>query len=384
MKSLVLKDVTLFIRNGASIRQDKTKRCGHPITRIETLSGGVFNYDRLGYACITDDRYSDYYLCDGDVLFSHINSEKYLGRSVVFHKVGEEQIIHGMNLLCIRFDQSKYRPKFFEYYSRTPWAIDYFRENTKRAVNQASIASSAIKCMPIPDVSLERQDAVIGILGSIETSIQSKQEALKTLDALVKSRFNEIIIGANANNLLGRFIKPYSAARCTDPAMPVLSITKEFGVILQDEKFKKRIASADTSTYKMVPRGTLIQGIHIDERNFGLQNVVDVGIVSPAYKLWLIDETAVVPEVLVYALRTDETMDYIRSKFSGSVKRRESISQSDFLHCPINLPEKMVQQRFASFMQLIDKSKFIVQQQIKDLQELLDSKMDEYFGGVEE
>ena len=38
------------------------------------------------------------------------------------------------------------------------------------------------------------------------------------------------------------------------------------------------------------------------------------------------------------------------------------------------------QKEFASFVELIDKSKFIVQQQIKDLQELLDKKMDEYFG----
>ena len=42
-----------------------------------------------------------------------------------------------------------------------------------------------------------------------------------------------------------------------------------------------------------------------------------------------------------------------------------------------------LQKNFASFVELIDKSRFIVQSQIKDLQELLDSKMDEYFGGDE-
>ena len=39
-----------------------------------------------------------------------------------------------------------------------------------------------------------------------------------------------------------------------------------------------------------------------------------------------------------------------------------------------------LQNEFADFVKLIDKSKFIVQKQIDDLQELLDSKMDEYFG----
>lgn len=39
-----------------------------------------------------------------------------------------------------------------------------------------------------------------------------------------------------------------------------------------------------------------------------------------------------------------------------------------------------LQNEFATFVQQINKSKFVVKQQIKDLQELLDSKMQEYFG----
>lgn len=39
-----------------------------------------------------------------------------------------------------------------------------------------------------------------------------------------------------------------------------------------------------------------------------------------------------------------------------------------------------LQNEFATFVQKIEKSKFVVKQQIKDLQELLDSKMQEYFG----
>ena len=46
-------------------------------------------------------------------------------------------------------------------------------------------------------------------------------------------------------------------------------------------------------------------------------------------------------------------------------------------------PSRDKQDRFIGFVHSIDKSRFIVQSQIKDLQELLDSKMDEYFGGDE-
>ena len=45
----------------------------------------------------------------------------------------------------------------------------------------------------------------------------------------------------------------------------------------------------------------------------------------------------------------------------------------------IPVPPLSLQNDFASFVQQIDKSKFVVKQQIADLQELLDSKMQEYF-----
>ena len=44
------------------------------------------------------------------------------------------------------------------------------------------------------------------------------------------------------------------------------------------------------------------------------------------------------------------------------------------------VPPIELQNTFAEFVKQVDKSKFIVQKQIDDLQELLDSKMDEYFG----
>ena len=54
---------------------------------------------------------------------------------------------------------------------------------------------------------------------------------------------------------------------------------------------------------------------------------------------------------------------------------RNEFHGKEIMDVPIEL-----QNKFADFVKLIDKSKFIVQKQIDDLQELLDSKMDEYFG----
>lgn len=52
----------------------------------------------------------------------------------------------------------------------------------------------------------------------------------------------------------------------------------------------------------------------------------------------------------------------------------------DYSEKYISLPPLELQIEFENFVQLIDKSKFIVQKQIKLLEELLEKKMNEYFG----
>ena len=137
---------------------------------------------------------------------------------------------------------------------------------------------------------------------------------------------------------LGDLIVAAKNNRCGDCDFPVLSITKNDGIVLQSEKFKKRIASKDTANYKIVHRGQLVQGIHIDEANFGIQEVVDIGIVSPAYKIWDIKRNAIVPKYLEVVLRSPRSIAYYASKFNGSIKRRERLSDKDFLQMRIPCP----------------------------------------------
>lgn len=56
------------------------------------------------------------------------------------------------------------------------------------------------------------------------------------------------------------------------------------------------------------------------------------------------------------------------------------INNKDIGPLKIKVPPLELQQQFAGFVQQIDKSKFVVKQQIADLQELLDYKMNKYFG----
>ena len=168
--------------------------------------------------------------------------------------------------------------------------------------------------------------------------------------------------------------------RCGASDYPVLSITKSDGVVLQSDKFKKRIASRDTEQYKLVKRGQLVQGIHIDEANFGIQSIVDIGIVSPAYKIWNVDFQKIVPKYLETVLRSPRSVRYYSSKFNGSVKRRERITDNDFLAMEIPFPSKEQQQYAVDVLEKACSMTTLYQQQLQKLDELVKARFVEMFG----
>lgn len=171
--------------------------------------------------------------------------------------------------------------------------------------------------------------------------------------------------------------------RCGASDYPVLSITKSDGVVLQSDKFKKRIASTDTEQYKLVKRGQLVQGIHIDEANFGIQSIVDIGIVSPAYKIWNVDSHKIVPKYLETVLRSPRSVRYYSSKFNGSVKRRERITDNDFLEMEIPFPAKEQQQYAVDVLEKACSMTTLYQQQLQKLDELVKARFVEMFGSCQ-
>jgi type I restriction enzyme S subunit len=179
---------------------------------------------------------------------------------------------------------------------------------------------------------------------------------------------------------LGNVISKASVERCGTAQLPILSITMKDGLVLQDEKFKKRIASADTSEYKVIPRGKLVQGIHIDEANFGIQDVVEKGIVSPAYKVWDVDDTIIYPKYLETVLRSPRSIAFYRSKLNGSVNRRGRMTDDDFLGMLIPFADYSTQIRAIDFLGRVKSIIGKQEQQLFALDNLIKSRFVEMFG----
>ena len=79
-------------------------------------------------------------------------------------------------------------------------------------------------------------------------------------------------------------------------------------------------------------------------------------------------------------LRSEQSIKYYKSKLRGTTLRRRTIPKDDFDNMPIKLPDTKDQMIFLKKMRLIDKQKFKFEKQLKKLEELQASLMQEYFG----
>lgn len=183
-----LGDCFSYIKNGANIKQTKDVD-GFPITRIETLAGGIFNRDRMGYAGIYDlSKYSAYVLESRDLLMSHINSKTYIGRTVEYKRNNDETIIHGMNLLRLKAIHDIIDSTFFVYYTKSGDFKSKIARIRKDAVNQSSFAISDLKRLniPLPPLSLQRLFAQR--IEQIEREKSEVQKSIQDLETLLASR----------------------------------------------------------------------------------------------------------------------------------------------------------------------------------------------------
>ena len=156
---------------------------------------------------------------------------------------------------------------------------------------------------------------------------------------------------------IGKLIKKAKLIRCGDGEYPVLSMTMHDGLMFQNDRFKKQIASIDQSQYQVVHRHQLVESFPIDEGVLAVQELTDMGIVSPAYKIWDVDMEKVVPKYLEFALRAPRSIEYYKSKLRGTTARRRSIPDAEFCAMRIEYPSLNEQK---IIVDIIEKAKQVI------------------------
>lgn len=378
------------IRNGANIKQTKDA-CGIPITRIETLSNGVFNRDRLGYGNILDSSdYRDYILDDGDVLMSHINSVKFLGRAVVYEKIEDEIIIHGMNLLRLVPIHNVISPYYANVVFKSFDFIKQISKIAKKAVNQASFTTSALKNIRIPVPPLEVQERIVAELDLLTGVIEKQKAQLKELDNLAQSIFYDMF-GDVENNVKGWEESCYGEQfEIGSGGTPSKAISRywENGNI----PWIGSNMCQNSVIYKTDGKFITEEGLENSSAKILEEGTILVALVGATIGKVAMLQTKTCTNQNVAFIRVPSSNNFTSSfvffhlqslyyKFMELGGGNFKMANQGFIRSlPIVLPPLQLQQQFAERIEAIEHQKTLIKKSIEETQKLFDYTMDKYFG----
>jgi type I restriction enzyme S subunit len=175
-RSLPLSDITSSISNGLT-HQNNPASGGLPLSRIQTISKGEIDFELVGYAGLEETGVEKYLLKPGDILFSHINSKEHVGK-VAIYKARMPPLLHGMNLLRIVANE-KVLPRYLFWALRSDKVKNQIWDNTRHAVNQASINIRNLSNVVVPVPPLDEQDRIVEVL---DDNLSRLEKALAELD----------------------------------------------------------------------------------------------------------------------------------------------------------------------------------------------------------
>lgn len=160
----------------------------------------------------------------------------------------------------------------------------------------------------------------------------------------------------------------------------VLSCSKHDGFVRSLEYFKKQVFSADLTGYKKIWRGDFgFPSNHVEEGSIGLQNLTDIGVVSPIYTVFRFNPDQVNAEYAFAVLKTELYRHIFEVSTSASVDRRGSLRWSEFSRLPFPVPPLDEQEAIADVLRtsqreldaLTDEIKAVSRQKRGLLQKLL-------------
>ncbi|MDG9157180.1 restriction endonuclease subunit S [Streptococcus pneumoniae] len=237
-------------------------------------------------------------------------------------------------------------------------------------------------------LGIEEQENIICILNTIKRLITKRKLQLDELNLLVKSRFNEMFEEYPDSVFLDTYIKELRAGKSLAGEENNKNKVLKTGAVSYDY--------FNSSEVKNLP----IDYIPLDEHKVEIGDVIisrmnTSELVGAAGYVWAINSDNIylpdrlwkvilndrVNPVFLWKLITNEkTKLKIKRISSGTSGSMKNISKSQLLQIRVPFPPLALQNEFADFVALVDKSQLAIQKSLEELETLKKSLMQEYFG----
>ena len=328
---------------------------------------------------------------EGDVLICKINPR--INRVWVVRHNTEFPLLASSEWIVIR--NRKMNSAFLRWYFSSPkFRMLLTSQVTGMGGSLTRAQPKQVAKYPVPILLREKQDYIAEILDKVEILIEKRNTQLTSLDELVKSRFIELF-GDPVDNEMQWPTKsleeacrvivdcPHSTPNYTSQNTGFMcirtSIVKKNYIIWDDIEF-----ISEEEYNKRIQRKKPEKGDVIYTREgaiLGIAAVIDKECnVALGQRAMLLspDANQCNSIFLCNAMNCDSFLANALKGQSGSASPH--INVGDIKAFKMIMPPIKLQQQFAAFVAQVDKSKFVVQKSLQELETLKKSLMQEYFG----
>lgn len=266
---------------------------------------------------------------------------------------------------------------YLYYYLQNESLFKLIDRLSRRSSGQTGVDLDALNNFDFPLPGLEEQQKIVDIILTWDLAIEKQQQIIEKKKEFKKGLLQILLSGEVRfkeftdewkNLMIKDVAESISELNKENNQLTVLSCTKYDGLVESLKYFGKQMFSDDIAKYKKVWKNDFAYATnHIEEGSIGVQRVCNVGLVSPMYTVFRVNNNIVDTDYLFYLLKTERYISMYKARMSASVDRRGSLRWPEFSKIKLILPSINEQKKIVEVLKTADKEIELLQKELESL-----------------
>lgn len=368
---------------------------GVPVLRTANFTNnGVISYKNVILRNLGAKVCSEKFLHHGDIIIekSGGSDKQPVGRVVYFDGENNKYLFNNFTALLRVKDQDKWSTKYVFYYLFNSYA----KGNTLKFQNKTTglhnlQLDNYINSLCVFEITYNEQIYIVNEIDKVVDLIEKRKKQIEKLDELVRSRFVEMfgdpirnekgwiyeILGNVCLKIIGGGTPSKSCPEYYKGNIPWVTPKDMKTNIIEDSIDHISENAINKSTTNVIPVNSVLMVIRSGILKHSLPIAINRKVVTINQ-----DMKAFVPNNRISAIYLMFYFKSIESNILNGVRAvtADNIDFKDFVKRKISLPPIELQNKFAEFVEKVEKTKSAIKKSLYSLETLKKSLMQKYFG----
>ena len=252
-KKVKLGDILTAVDYGTAAKSDAIGK--YPVLRMGNLENGYLVWDDLVYSS-SEDEYAKYELEKGDILFNRTNSRDKVGKTSIYR--GERPSIFAGYLIRLKVN-NECDPYYVNYCMNSKRFAEFCKSVRTDAIGQSNINAQVLQTYDFSLPPIEEQKKIAATLSVWDSAIEKMEKLIDAKENHFNQLMNKLIVINSSNSKWNTFalknVFEVVNRKNKNGNTNILTSSAQYGLVNQQEYYKKKIASSNTSGYYLLKKG---------------------------------------------------------------------------------------------------------------------------------